>query len=100
MTDALMTLGEVAAYLRLSKDTVYRMAQAGRIPASKVGIQWRFRKAELDAWISTNRNMPAPSKEPRGSGRLGVGRSGGQGGWTDQGARSKGKALRRARTDA
>jgi len=54
--DSLMTLGEVADYLRLSKDTVYRMAQSGRIPASEVGMQWRFRKADVDAWLDRNKN--------------------------------------------
>ena len=52
-----MTLEEVAAYLRLSKDTVYRMAQSGRIPASKVGTQWRFRQVDVDAWIDANKNV-------------------------------------------
>jgi excisionase family DNA binding protein len=56
--DSLMTLEEVSAYLRLSKDTVYRMAQAAKIPASKLGTQWRFRKSEIDAWIDKNKNTP------------------------------------------
>jgi len=55
--DTLMTLDEVAAYLRLSKDTVYRMAQSGRIPASKVGTQWRFRQSDVDAWLEQNKNV-------------------------------------------
>ena len=53
----LMTIEEVAAYLRLSKDTVYRMAQTGRIPASKVGTQWRFRQGDVDGWLDENRNV-------------------------------------------
>ena len=56
--DALMTIGEVASFLRLSKDTVYRMAQAGKIPASKVGTQWRFRRGEVDTWLEQNKNIP------------------------------------------
>ena len=55
--DSLITLEEVAAYLRLSKDTVYRMAQAGKIPASKVGNQWRFRREEVDAWLEKHKNL-------------------------------------------
>ncbi len=55
--DNLMTLAEVAAYLRLSKDTVYRMASAGKLPASKVGSQWRFRKDDVDQWIETHKNI-------------------------------------------
>lgn len=53
----LMTLVEVAAYLRLSKDTVYRLANAAKIPASKVGNQWRFRKEDVDAWFEKNKNV-------------------------------------------
>jgi excisionase family DNA binding protein len=52
-----MTLEEVAAYLRLSKDTVYRMVHTGRIPASKAGTQWRFRKEDVDAWLEKNKNI-------------------------------------------
>ncbi len=55
--DELMTLEEVATYLRLSKDTLYRMAQTGKIPASKVGTQWRFRRSEVDAWLEQNKNV-------------------------------------------
>ncbi len=53
---ALMTLDEVAAYLRLSKDTVYRMVKSGRIPAVKVGTQWRFRRPEVEQWLESNAN--------------------------------------------
>ena len=53
----LMTIEEVADYLRLSKDTVYRMAQSGRIPASKVGTQWRFRQEDVDGWLDENKNV-------------------------------------------
>ena len=53
--ETLMTLEEVAAYLRLSKDTVYRMAQTGRIPASKVGTLWRFKKKNVDEWLDQNK---------------------------------------------
>jgi len=55
--ETLMTLEEVAVYLRLSKDTIYRMTHAGRIPASKVGNQWRFRRDDVDAWLEKNKNV-------------------------------------------
>ncbi len=55
--EKLMTLEEVADYLRLSKDTVYRMANTGKIPASKVGNQWRFRKEDVDQWLEKNKNV-------------------------------------------
>ena len=48
----IMTLEEVAKYLRVHKSTVYRLAQNGTIPAVKVAYQWRFKKAHIDAWLS------------------------------------------------
>jgi excisionase family DNA binding protein len=50
----LMTPDEAASYLRVTKKTIYRLAQLGRIPATKVGQQWRFRKAEIDEWLNRN----------------------------------------------
>jgi excisionase family DNA binding protein len=46
-----MTVKEVAEYLRVSTDLVYRLAQEGRIPASKVGAQWRFKREKIDRWM-------------------------------------------------
>ena len=56
MIQELLTLDEVAAYLKVSRDTVYRMAQKGKIPAVKVGNQWRFAKSEVTNWLEANRN--------------------------------------------
>lgn len=56
-TRQLMKIIEVAAYLRLSRDTVYRMAQEGQLPASKIGAQWRFRREEIDAWLEQHKNV-------------------------------------------
>lgn len=51
-----MTLQEVASYLRLSRETLYRLAQNGEIPASKIGQQWRFRRDKVDAWTESLEN--------------------------------------------
>ena len=51
MQNRWMTLQEVAEYLQLSKDMIYRLAQSGRIPASKVGSRWRFRQERIDSWM-------------------------------------------------
>ena len=51
MQNRWMTLQEVAEYLQLSKDLIYRLAQSGRIPASKVGSRWRFRQERIDRWM-------------------------------------------------
>ena len=47
----LMTLQEVADYLRVTTKTIYRMLEKGDIPARKVGRQWRFDKASIDVWL-------------------------------------------------
>lgn len=51
--DEILTIDEVAAYLKASKRTVYRLASSGKIPAFKLGGTWRFRRAELDQWIAS-----------------------------------------------
>ena len=47
-----MTLEEVARYLRLNKSTVYRMAREGMLPAWKLGNVWRFKKEAIEGWIA------------------------------------------------
>lgn len=54
--EKLMTLEEVAEYLRLSIHTIYKMAQSGRIPAYKIGKQWRFKKRKIDNWIEKQKS--------------------------------------------
>ena len=51
--EKLMTLEEVAEYLRLSVHTIYKMAQKGKIPALKAGKKWRFRKEDIDRWLKS-----------------------------------------------
>ena len=47
----LLTVLEVAELLRINKSTVYRMAKQGRLPATRVGRQWRFRKSVLEGLL-------------------------------------------------
>src|SRR6184192_1428607 len=47
----ILTLEEVARYLRLKPQTLYKWAQERRIPAVKLGKEWRFRKSVLDRWL-------------------------------------------------
>ena len=49
--DSIMTIEEVAAYLKIPKSTVYILAQDGKIPCQKVGRQWRFHKEAIDQWV-------------------------------------------------
>ncbi len=53
MTSDIMTIKEVASYLKLTEKTAYRLAADKKIPGFKVGASWRFRKGEIDRWIST-----------------------------------------------
>jgi len=52
MTDQeLMTIEEVADYLRVKKRTVYEWIKKGKIPGIKTVGQWRFKKAQIDTWL-------------------------------------------------
>ena len=46
-----MTLEEVAAYLKLKPQTIYTWAQEKKIPAAKIGKEWRFRRSIIDEWF-------------------------------------------------
>lgn len=52
MNDDVLTIREVADYLKVNEKTVYTLAQKRRIPGFKVGGQWRFRREDLDGWIA------------------------------------------------
>jgi len=47
----ILTIEDVASYLRLTPQTIYRWAQEKRIPAVKLGKEWRFRRSIIDAWL-------------------------------------------------
>jgi excisionase family DNA binding protein len=51
-TDRIMTLEEVAAYLRVKPQTIYTWAQEKKIPAAKLGKEWRFKKSMVDKWFN------------------------------------------------
>jgi len=51
MTDEILTLKEVAAYLQLTEKTAYRLAADKKLPGFKVGGSWRFKRIDLEAWI-------------------------------------------------
>lgn len=53
-----LTLLEVASRLRISEKTAYVMAREGRLPAFRVGAQWRMRRSDLDRWIDEQRTQP------------------------------------------
>ena len=52
MESDIMTIEEVAQYLRVSEQTVYDWAQKGEIPAGKIGMAWRFKKSDITNWVN------------------------------------------------
>ncbi len=50
-TDAVMTIRELSAYLKISTSTLYKLAQQRQVPGQKVGKHWRFRKEAIDRWL-------------------------------------------------
>lgn len=51
--DGILTIKQVAEYLKVNERTIYRLAAASGIPAFKVGGTWRFRKSDIDDWIAS-----------------------------------------------
>src|SRR5262245_11028570 len=72
--ETFLTTEEVLEYLQVNLRTVYRLIKAGKIPAVRVGRQWRFRKSDIDLWLDSQRpragaatgsaSRPAPSPAP------------------------------------
>ncbi len=51
MSDQILTLKEVAEYLKLAEKTAYRLAAEGKLPGFKVGGSWRFKESDIESWI-------------------------------------------------
>src|SRR5215510_13036825 len=72
--ETFLTTEEVLEYLQVNLRTVYRLIKAGKIPAVRVGRQWRFRKRDIDAWLDSQRprdgskSAPAPAPRPVATG--------------------------------
>lgn len=58
--DEILTLDEVAFYLKAGKRTVYRLVAEGKLPGFKLGGTWRFRRSDLDKWIAANLSNKNP----------------------------------------
>jgi len=54
MKTDIMTIREVASYLKMTEKTIYKLAKERKIPAFKVGGNWRFKKEAIDEWIEKN----------------------------------------------
>ncbi len=57
MDTDIMTIREVAEYLKLTEKTTYRLAAEGELPGFKVGGSWRFKRKDLEKWIATQKTM-------------------------------------------
>src|SRR6266508_364635 len=67
MDESFLTTEEVLDYLQVNLRTVYRLIKAGKIPAVRVGRQWRFRKRDIDAWLESQRPRTARPSTPSGA---------------------------------
>ena len=54
--ETFLTTEEVLDYLHVNVRTIYRLIRAGKIPAVRIGRQWRFRRKDLDVWLRTVRS--------------------------------------------
>ena len=62
----ILTMDELAAYLKLSKSTLYKLAVDGKLPGQKIGKRWRFHKDAIDAWVTHGlEDRPADSHKAR-----------------------------------
>lgn len=52
MSDEILTLKEVAEYLKLNEKTAYRLAAEGKLPGFKAGGSWRFKRTDIEQWIA------------------------------------------------
>jgi excisionase family DNA binding protein len=55
MVDQILTIKEVAAYLKLAEKTAYRLASEGKLPGFKVGGSWRFKRMDIEKWIEVQK---------------------------------------------
>ncbi len=76
MSERWLSLAEIAAYLGVSKDSVYRWLEEREMPAHKVGRQWKFKCSEVDTWVRSGQadlrtakaaaNRPTAARAGRG----------------------------------
>lgn len=57
MADDILTIKEVADYLKLTERTLYRLVQEGKLPGFKVGSSWRFKRVDIERWIEDQKEL-------------------------------------------
>ena len=63
MEDRWLSVDEIAAYLGIKRDTVYRWISARNLPGHKIGRLWKFRKEEIDEWVKSGAADDTKNKE-------------------------------------
>ncbi|NCQ35215.1 helix-turn-helix domain-containing protein [bacterium] len=58
-----LTIDELAVYLKVPKSTLYKLVREGSVPCQKVGKHWRFHRDAIDAWL---KQQPSTKKQTRG----------------------------------
>lgn len=53
--DTVLTITELSKYLKISRSTLYKLAQEGKVPGQKVGRHWRFHKDMIDQWLGNRK---------------------------------------------
>ena len=64
MANEILTVAEVAQFLKVADKTVYTMAQKSELPCFKVRGQWRFRRQDLDSWMASQVKGPGLPEQP------------------------------------
>lgn len=64
MKEQLWTIAQVAEYLNVDKFTIYRLIASGKLPAFKVGNQWRFKKRLIERWLKENTSTQRSRRRP------------------------------------
>lgn len=63
-SDEVLTIEELATYLKIAKSTLYKLVREGKIPCQKIGRHWRFRKPAIDLWLERGRSDEASAPTP------------------------------------
>jgi excisionase family DNA binding protein len=67
MENRWLSVDEIAVYLGVSRDTVYRWIEGRGFPSHKVGRSWKSKVAEIDEWVKSGRGAEKESSEPEGA---------------------------------
>lgn len=70
MNHEIMTIEEVAEYLRVSERTVYDWAQKGQLPGGKLGTTWRFKRGDIEGWVNRRIGNPSGPSAPSVTGGM------------------------------